>query len=199
MDFLHPVFSNLPALLADIQISFEYSGLALEADAYSFTQSFNNVTFDNVLKYVAFPAVHVKDWRDKPERLAPLEKARGRFDMLFFFNWLREKRVKRILKVIVEDNEQPPHSDEAIELALQGFDVETLDWSKPDLEPETICNACDKLKDVVLHWSGNNAVLRAWSDPEGLRKLSKLSVINLIVDDVSGPWQIEDLSSPPHL
>ncbi|KAK0655666.1 hypothetical protein B0T16DRAFT_451309 [Cercophora newfieldiana] len=167
----------------DIQISFEYSGLALEADALSFRQSFRDVVFDDVLKYVAFPAVHVKDWRDRPEDYGALEKAPGRFDMLFFFHWLREeKKVKRILKVIVEDCEQPPHSDQAIELCLDGFGVETLDWSKPDLDPDTVCKASSDLGELVLHWNGNNAVLRAWSDPEIRQQLSNLSMINLIVD-----------------
>ncbi|KAK0730334.1 hypothetical protein B0H67DRAFT_678184 [Lasiosphaeris hirsuta] len=32
---------------------------------------------------------------------------------------------------------------------------------------------------LTLHWTGNNAVLRAWGDPEGLRKLLKLPHINL--------------------
>jgi hypothetical protein len=106
--------------------------------------------------------------------------------MLFFFHWLREvKRVKRILKVIVEDGEQPSHSDEAIELCLEGFDVETLDWSKPDLNPDTACKASSGLSEVVLHWTGNNALLRSWSDPEIRNQLPNLSMINLIVDSVS--------------
>ncbi|KAK1757348.1 hypothetical protein QBC47DRAFT_399689 [Echria macrotheca] len=167
----------------DIQISFEYEGLAVEADADTFKDSFQELTFDNVLKYVAFPAVFVRNWRKNPLRVPPGEEAtRGRSDMLYFFQWLREKGVERILKVIVDDSKSPPHSDEAIEMSLKPFRVEVLDWSKPDLDPVTICNASQDLTEIVLHWSGNNAVLRAWSEPEGLRKLPDLSVINLLVD-----------------
>ncbi|KAK0632448.1 hypothetical protein B0T14DRAFT_490811 [Immersiella caudata] len=167
----------------DIQISFEYSGLALEADALGFRESFDGVVFEDVLKYVAFPAVRVKDWAERPEKYAGLQKARGRYDMLFFFHWLREvKKVKRILKVIVEDCEQPSHSDEAIELCLEDFHVETLDWSKPDLDPDTARKASSGLGEVVLHWTGNNALLRSWSDPEIRNQLPNLSMINLIVD-----------------
>jgi len=141
-----------------------------------------------VLKYVAFPAVYVKNWRKNPLRVPPSEEhCRGRSDMLYFFEWLRkEKKVDRILKVIVDDSKSPPHSDEAIELCLKGFGVEHLDWSKPDLDPDTICNASTEIVELVLHWGGNNAVLRAWSDPEGLRRrLPNLSQVTLLTICVS--------------
>jgi hypothetical protein len=107
--------------------------------------------------------------------------------MLFFFNWLREvKGVERILKVIVEDHDGQPHTDEAIERSLKSFGVEVLDWSKPDLDPYTISNAAGgHLRELVLHWGGNNAVLRAWGDPEMRAKMSNLTQINLVVDGVS--------------
>lgn len=43
--------------------------------------------------------------------------------MVVFFDWLRkeERGVKRIIKVIVDDLNQPSHTDEAIEKALTGF------------------------------------------------------------------------------
>lgn len=105
--------------------------------------------------------------------------------MIFFFDWLREKGVKRILKVIVDDLEGPAHSDEAIEKVLHGFDVEILDWRKVDLCPELICKASRKMKEVYLRWSGNNAVLRAWSEPDGLKKLEDLTKIHLYIKQVS--------------
>lgn len=104
--------------------------------------------------------------------------------MIFFFNWLREKGVKRILKVIVDDLEQPSHSDEAIENTLRGFEVEILDWRKIDLCPEVIYKSSKKLKEVYLRWSGNNAVLRAWSEPDGLKKLEELTKVHLHVKHV---------------
>ncbi len=171
---------------SDIQISFDYQGLALEAETDAFEESFRNVQFDDVLKYVAFPAVRVLNWPPNSLRRGPSEAPpQGRTDMLYFFKWLREtKKVKRILKVIVEDNKDP-HTDEAIEESLKTFGVEVLDWSKPDLDPETICRASSELTEIMLHWGGNNAVLRAWSEPEGLRKLRNLTLINLVVDGVS--------------
>ena len=156
------------------------------------------MTFDSVLQYVAFPPVTVEKWspaRPK-EGTTPTDQvditdllksgATGRADLVFFFKWLREKKnVERILRVMVDDSVSPPHSDEAIEMALRPFGVETLDWSKPDLDPETIINSSQELRELHLHWNGNNAVLRSWSDPEGLRRLPNLSVIHLSVDSVS--------------
>ncbi|KAK0390547.1 hypothetical protein NLU13_0051 [Sarocladium strictum] len=178
--------------------------------------SFADVQFESVLKYVAFPHVVVQGWRKNAEN--PLRdvgevseteaQLRGRTDMLFFFEWLREKHVKRILKVIVDDMhpDKPPHSDEAIERCLKGMGVEELAWQKKDLDPDTICridgfgddqddqrraelieedsddeddsmkNANDEthltgtLRILHLWWNGDNAVLRGWSDPDGIRR-----------------------------
>lgn len=135
------------------------------------------------------------NWDKKGEKLLPRSGRRGRSDMLFFFDWLRkEKKVERILKVIVDDSSSEPHSDAAIEKALEGFGVESLEWSKLDLDPETLYNATltktspelpptSQLSEVVLRWSGNNAVLRAWGEPEGLRRLPKLKKVYLFVDE----------------
>ncbi|TGO27280.1 hypothetical protein BPAE_0044g00130 [Botrytis paeoniae] len=68
---------------------------------------------------------------------------------------------------------------EAIEKALERFDVEILDWYKVDLCPEAMWMSSRKLKEVYLRWSGNNAVLRGWSEPEGLRRLENLKKIHL--------------------
>lgn len=56
----------------------------------------------------------------------PPPESRGRVrrnPMVVFFDWLRkeERGVKRIIKVIVDDLEEPSHTDEAIEKALAGF------------------------------------------------------------------------------
>jgi len=98
------------------------------------------------------------------------------------FKWLREQKVTNIVKVIVDDLEgpdTPPHSDDAIENALIGINVEILDWRKVDLCPQTICTACPSLREVHLWWSGTNGMLRAWSEPEGLPLLENLTTVHL--------------------
>jgi len=85
--------------------------------------------------------------------------------------------------VVVEDFD-PPHSDRANEKCLENFGVESLDWHKEDLCPETICNIGDDLRDISLRWSGKNVVLRGWSEPEGLVMCPELRLINLEYDRV---------------
>lgn len=145
--------------------------------------------------YVRFPNVTVI----RNGRKAPRPRAPGRQDMEFFFDWLYNKGVRRILKVEVDDGDKIPHSDEAICNSLARIVVEHLDWSKPDLDPHIIrqissnteiCNsdpeinlagARNELRELTLKWSGNNAVLRSWSEFEGLPQLPKLRVVNLSI------------------
>ena len=127
----------------------------------------------------------------------------GRKDMQYFFDWLYKKGVRHIIRVSVEDSGdsgETVHSDQAIQESLERFIVEHLDWNKTDLDPETILRVSSKvdkealtpdnpvkteivpdrqLKQLYLRWSGNNAVLRGWSEPEGLAMLPHLQTIFL--------------------
>ncbi|KAI8718222.1 Peptidase-S8 domain-containing protein [Fusarium sp. LHS14.1] len=184
----------------DVQICFDYEGLPSEIQAHVFNERFgkdrsSGIQFDEVLMYVRFPDVTVIH----SGRRAPKPRALGRQDMEFFFDWLYAKGVRRILKLEVEDSGKIPHSDEAIQISLDKIMIEHLDWQKSDLDPRVICNISSKadsssvsdddsddgakniLREVTLKWSGNNAVLRAWSEPEGLPQLQKLEVINLCI------------------
>jgi hypothetical protein len=129
----------------------------------------------------------------------------GRKDMQYFFEWLYAKGVRHIIRVCVEDSGdlgEKVHSDQAIQKCLEQFVVERLDWSKTDLDPETILHVSSRvenetptqedqggtetapdrqLKQLNLRWSGSNAVLRAWSEPEGLAMLPHLKKIILIM------------------
>ena len=99
--------------------------------------------------------------------------------MVFFFDFLWRKGVRRIIKLIVDDTREPSHSDETIEKAIVRFEVELLDWRKTDLCNETIVKGAPHVEQVWLYWSGNNAVLRGWSEPEGLVRLAKLKQVHL--------------------
>lgn len=111
-------------------------------------------------------------------------ESKGRSDMVFLFNFLRNKGVKRVIRVIVDDTLTLAHSDEAIEKALGGLKVEVWDWKKFDLCTETIVTAAPDTREVCLYWSGNNAVLRGWSEPGGLKLLKELRKVNLHVEQV---------------
>lgn len=93
--------------------------------------------------------------------------------MVEIFQWLRDNNVKEILRVIVIDNGDPSHSDEAIELALQSFGIETWDWKKLDLNSDVISHCTKTVKEVSLYSSGNNSVLMGWYSEEGLRNVKK--------------------------
>lgn len=126
--------------------------------------------------------------RLKPGQRPPKPDGKGRTDMKPLFTWLRDiKKVKTVLRVIVDDLQEPAHSDEAIESCLAGFGVEIWDWKKRDLSPEVIQAVAPNARVVHLYWGGNNAVLRAWSESEGLKKLLKLETVHLHVQQVCPP------------
>jgi hypothetical protein len=138
------------------------------------------------LQYVALPCLQLekKPISSKLFKKPPQPDGKGRSDMVFLFKFLRSKNVKRVIRVIVDDTSYPPHSDEAIETALEGLRVEIWDWRKIDVCTETIVIAAPDVREVWLYWSGNNAVLRGWSEPEGLNRLDKLEIVHLHVEQV---------------
>jgi hypothetical protein len=146
--------------------------------------------FEDVLQYVALPNITVEK-APLPSNSNQVSKkqhridGKGRKDMIYLFNFLRDvKQVKRVIRVIVDDLLEPAHSDEAIEIALGGLKVEIWDWRKTDLCVETILAAAPDATEVSLYWSGNNAVLRGWSEPGGLPLLKKLKKVHLNVAKV---------------
>ncbi|KAJ8131774.1 hypothetical protein O1611_g1849 [Lasiodiplodia mahajangana] len=164
--------------------------------------------FDRVLQYATFPCVEVrlKGRLADLERHSGLRSGitqlgdLGRKDMKYFFDWLYEKGVRHIIKLSVEDSGEKVHSDQAIQESIGRFIVEQLDWQKTDMDPETVLHVSSKvekeaatdknprnteiapdrqLKQLELRWSGSNAILRAWSEPEGLTMLPQLQRIYL--------------------
>ncbi|KAI0119517.1 hypothetical protein F4814DRAFT_458739 [Daldinia grandis] len=169
----------------------------------------SGLKFDSVLQYVTLPHVEVRqkgrlaDQDAKAQSKIRQPGALGCEDMKYFFDWLYNKGVRHIIRLTVEDAGnlgEKVHSDQAIQESLEGFVVEHLDWQKVDLDPETILHVsskvnptalahesskdtelalCSQLKQLHLRWSGSNAVLRAWSEPEGLPMLPQLLRIYL--------------------
>ncbi|KAL8349788.1 hypothetical protein RB598_005242 [Gaeumannomyces tritici] len=169
-----------------ISLCFDYSQCPQTISMAAFEESYRHIKLDGMLRYVAFGVVELEKAPPlKNPRLAGRLPARpkagrGRSDLTFFFDWLSEKEVKSILKVSVDELHDKPHCDEAIEKCLKRFNVEILDWRRQDLCPETIYNACRDVRELYLRWSGNRAVLRAWSEPEGLPRLPSLKRVCLI-------------------
>ncbi|KAK2616051.1 hypothetical protein N8I77_002766 [Diaporthe amygdali] len=150
-----------------------------------FKKVFDHLGFESVLQYVAFPQIDVKTIEESGHTEGRTEWIPD--PVVIFFDWLRHKKrgVKKIIRVIVDDFEDHEashnsHSDEGIEQALDGFNVEILDWARPDICPSSLLKFGQSLREINLYWSGRNPVLRAWSEAEGLCKLRNLERIKII-------------------
>ncbi|KAI9369935.1 hypothetical protein BJX61DRAFT_536065 [Aspergillus egyptiacus] len=173
----------------NMNLSFDFLHAPSSISRESFEESFGHMRFDSVLRIVRFRSVTLRKApvliSGKSSRFAhkpqdKLRRGKGRDDLVFFFNWLSGKGVKDIVKVVVDDLQEPSHSDAAIEACFQKLSIEILDWRKLDLCPLTLFNICHTLREVHLRWSGNRAILRAWSEREGLPRLEDLERVYII-------------------
>lgn len=146
---------------------------------------FDHLEFDKALHYVAIPQLEPNTASDSVD-----ERYQGREDIVFIFKWLKKKGVDRIVRVEVDDMATPGHSDEAIEEALENLQVEVLDWRRRDLCPSMISRIGGNLREIHLQWSGRNAVLRSWSEREGLALTPSLEKIFMKQAEVSWPSRI---------
>lgn len=178
----------LTMVCSENQIYFDlYESPSLKISEERIEEGLAHLRFEEVLQYVALPSMQLEKRPIVPKagRKIPKPDGRGRSDMVFLFNFLRNKRVKRVIRVIVDDTLEPAHSDESIEKALGGLKVEIWDWRKIDLCTETIVTAAPEAREVSLYWSGNNAVLRGWSEVGGLNMLTRLKKVHLHYGQVS--------------
>lgn len=174
-------------------LEFDLSGIPnLSISRSDLDRLARHLTFEETLQYVAIPRLRVDD--AVTEKLQPLpspvpehqdesngskldSKARpardcaGLKDAGIIFEWLEKMKVRRIFKVIVIDDGDPAHSNQVIEESLRGFKIETWDWKKVDICSDTIFEAASVARFVNLYSSGNSAVLKGWSGPDGLVKL----------------------------
>lgn len=110
----------------------------------------------------------------RQEKATPQKPKPAQHKMIF--DWLRNiKNVEQVLHIIVEDDLDNPHDDETIISAVSHLQVETWDWRKYDLCSDTIFKAAPNVTRVNLYTTGNNTVLRGWSDENGLRVLKKVN------------------------
>ncbi|KAK8085847.1 hypothetical protein PG997_007118 [Apiospora hydei] len=182
----------------DKQINFDLSNLNHTVKSISdsqITEGLRHQDFEDVLQYIAIPQLRVEDADAPPKRELGQRPTRsdgtGRTDLVSIFRWLAGdkkgcKKVKTVFKIIVDDLKEPSHQDGAIESCLASIKgVETWDWKKFDLSPDVIHTAAPGAKVVHVYWSGNNAVLRAWGEPDGLRRLKQLREVHLHIQQGS--------------
>ncbi|GKZ36540.1 hypothetical protein AbraIFM66950_007660 [Aspergillus brasiliensis] len=190
------------ANVRNVNLSFDFSQGPLTISQDSFEESYRHMVFDEVLRYVSFrPVLLPKPPGPAPgSRLAKklaqtLHEDQGPNDLVFFFNWLYRENVRHILKIVVHDAEDAPHTDTAIVDCLSKFEIDTLSWRKVDLSSQTIFNACPSLKEVYLRWSGDPSILRAWTEQEGLLLLEKLECVHLVWNKEEGPEVFHKVAS----
>ncbi|KAF3057645.1 Subtilisin [Trichoderma lentiforme] len=155
-------------------------------------KSYPFLVFEDILQHVALP--NLLPSSDPLHLDADIHRAstesnnmRGPIHYKEIFDWLKKKNVKRVFEVIIEDDLSTPHEDETIIETLKTFGVEIWNWRKYDISIDTISQAAPNVSTVYLYTSGNNAVLRGWSDETGLRTLQQLKKIVLHVKGCEAP------------
>jgi hypothetical protein len=94
--------------------------------------------------------------------------------LIRIFQWLKRRKVTRIIKLVVEESETWYCSEETVQKCLREIkEIRYLDWRRPDLSPQTFLEA-PHVVELWLYSSGLSAVLSSWSDAGGLRNLNKV-------------------------
>ena len=152
----------------------------------------HNVEFNTYLKLVRLPelacvgresCVDLKDGlRCRPEAVK-------------VFDYLWEKGVRNILKVVVPDCPVHPHTNQAIRNLLQKFSIKRLEWRKKDLSVQTLMTAAPKLEKIRLFASGNQDVLDHWASPEGLSRLRQVyrSLLRMLVTKATNVLRLVEI------
>ena len=120
------------------------------------------MSFDPVLLYVNFGIFDLEATGIGP-RSQVQDGPTGKHYLWNFFDWLFKKGVRYIIKVMVAENKDTAHCNETIIKSLKLFDVEGL----------------INCQEFHLFWSGSNAVVRNWSEPEGLALVKSLKTIHI--------------------
>jgi hypothetical protein len=150
------------------QIEFDLGGLGRDTISKEYLEQLSShLKFESILKYVALPKI-VMEGRPRRSKSTRAPIKRGRSDLVEIFQWLRDNGVKKIVKVIVLDDQEPCHADSSIEDALKKFDVEIWDWKRLDLSTEVIRKSSSVVREVSLYSSGNYSVLMGWASTDGL-------------------------------
>ncbi|KAF8244126.1 hypothetical protein K440DRAFT_610568 [Wilcoxina mikolae CBS 423.85] len=142
-----------------------------------------SLKFENILQYVQIPRYPFSTRGTAATSADDTETNRdgiGRRDFKLIFDLLHKKGVKKIIKLIVDDDEDTPHSDEIIE-QLSCFEIEEWDWRKMDICSEVIRTAAPHVQQVFLYSSGNNSVLHGWSCSDGLNQLKNLREVHTFI------------------
>ncbi|KAI0005738.1 hypothetical protein F4779DRAFT_34502 [Xylariaceae sp. FL0662B] len=163
------------------QIEFDLAGMPKPVISRAYLERLEgHVQFESILKYVALPKLTIRTPVRGKKKISEQATITELNNLGLIFEWLRERGVKKIVKVLVIDDGDASHTDERIEEALRGFDVEEWDWKKLDLCSDVIKNCTTVVREISLYSSGNNAVLMGWASEHGLLDTAAFPMLNTV-------------------
>ncbi|KAG9233405.1 peptidase S8/S53 domain-containing protein [Amylocarpus encephaloides] len=136
-----------------------------------FLQSLKNIAYkpESVLKVVKLPSI-----------------ASEQMNYINFFDYLRNAGVKKIFHLIVDDTNQR-HTDTQIKSCLKGFEIERLNWRRPNFP---VSNHLGGVQRLSLYWNGLDTVLQGWSSKRGLTALKDLRELKITISS-NHPQELE--------
>lgn len=168
-------------ILEQREIDFNLLGVNRLLDVKIIKESYNFLKFSKTLQYVALPALQrstpqspgKENWKDEGENQVIERSSPSPY--LEVFKWLRTRGVERVMEIIIEDDLDDPTTDAEIQSTLKDLCTEIWNWRKYDISADTIVQAAPHARELYLYTTGKKAVLREWSDEEGLHKLKNVS------------------------
>ncbi|KAK4097068.1 hypothetical protein N658DRAFT_500886 [Parathielavia hyrcaniae] len=136
--------------------------------------------FEDILQYVQIPRHPFRPWgasrlpTDGMEA-EPNEEGACRKEFESIFELLSGKGVRKILRLIVDDDDTCAHQDEVTE-GLSKFEIEEFQWRKLDISSMVLRHGVPQVRTLHLLSSGNHSVLRDWSSTDGLNNHSLVRV-----------------------
>jgi len=141
----------------------------------------NNLQLDDFLQYVHLPkhtfhsSVTIGSGQvgDNLRVALDSKNGSGRRDFESIFKILKNKKVQKIRKLFVDDDNISYHQDDVIEM-LGAFEIDEFQWRKMDISSAVLRHAVPRVRTLHLHSSGSHGVLRDWSGSDGLNKLPRV-------------------------
>jgi hypothetical protein len=125
-----------------------------------------------LLRYVKLPANGTNEPRDLKAR---------RNGLKLFFEDMKNRGLKSIMELQVDESIDHPCPDTVIKSTLRGLKIDTLDWRKTDMCAQVIIYAAKHVRSLHLYCSGNRAILMNWSATDGLPKLPNVSHLHITI------------------
>ncbi len=128
-------------------------------------------SFENILRSVDFPDLGKEPYSPPEHRTV----SAMRNEVQQVLNWLRtKKQVQKIIGLSVKDSFYDPHSEETIEQALAGLDVEVLNWKRLDLSINSIYDSARNVRELYLCCGGSKTSIMHWIGDSGMQRLEKV-------------------------